>query len=146
MADRKPYPSEQQERFIIRFPDGMRDKISALAKANGRSMNAEVISMVEASLSHGGKPLLVVHENTAEADIIWELRDQMQHLQAEVRELRASLMKAIDGEVDPETVGVPDFTNNGMAIRETRHMVAELLERVRTLTKSPTTGDRSKKA
>jgi hypothetical protein len=128
MAERKLYPSERQERFIVRFPDGMRDKISALAKANGRSMNAEVISLIEASLSQGGKPLLVIKENTSEADIIWELRDSMQGLQAEVAELRTNLMNAIG-----------DKTTD-MAILETQHMVGELLK---ALTKSPSTGDRN---
>lgn len=131
MAERKLYPSERQERFIVRFPDGMRDKISALAKANGRSMNAEVISLIEASLSQGGKPLLVIKENTSEADIIWELRDSMQGLQAEVAELRTNLMNAIGDET------------TGMAILETQHMVGELLEAVKALTKSPSTGDRN---
>ena len=136
MAKRKLYPSEQQDRFIVRFPDGMRDRISALAKANGRSMNAEVISLIEASLSQGGKPLLVVKENTAEADIIWEIRDSMQSLKAEVAELRASLTKAIEAEA--ETAGVPDFTDvKGTAILETRNMVGELLQSVKALTKSP---------
>lgn len=37
------YPSEEQERFIIRMPDGMRDRLKARAEENGRSMNAEVV-------------------------------------------------------------------------------------------------------
>lgn len=40
------------ERFTVRFPDGMRDAVAQQAKAHGRSMNAEIISMVEQSL-HG---------------------------------------------------------------------------------------------
>lgn len=47
---RKPYPSEQQDRFIIRLPDGMRDKLAVVAKANGRSMNAEIVSRLEQTL------------------------------------------------------------------------------------------------
>ena len=101
-------------------------------------MNAEIVQRLEASFSSTDEPLLVIKKNTAEADIIWELRDQMQNLQAEVAELRASLMKAIDGEVDPETAGVPDFTDvKGMAILQTRNIVGELLEYVKALTKSP---------
>lgn len=45
----KPYPSETQERFIVRFPDGMRDRIAEAAKANNRSMNAEIVSRLAAS-------------------------------------------------------------------------------------------------
>lgn len=40
---RKPYPSETQERFIIRLPNGMRDRIAEVAKASGRSMNSEIV-------------------------------------------------------------------------------------------------------
>lgn len=44
-----PYPSETQERFIVRMPDGMRDKITETAKANNRSMNAEIVARLEQS-------------------------------------------------------------------------------------------------
>lgn len=33
----------------MRLPDGMRSEIAAEAKANGRSMNAEIIARIEAS-------------------------------------------------------------------------------------------------
>ena len=42
--DKKPFPSETQERFIVRLPDGMRDRIAETAKTNGRSMNSEIVS------------------------------------------------------------------------------------------------------
>jgi len=44
-----PYPSEMADRFIVRMPDGMRDKIAEAAKTNNRSMNSEVIARLEAS-------------------------------------------------------------------------------------------------
>lgn len=44
-----PYPSEIQDRFIIRLPDGMRDFIAEEAKKNNRSMNAEIVSRLQAS-------------------------------------------------------------------------------------------------
>lgn len=47
--ERKPFPSETQERFIVRFPDGMRDRIAEAAKANNRSMNAEIVARLEDS-------------------------------------------------------------------------------------------------
>lgn len=45
----KPYPSQTQDRYIVRFPDGMRDQIAEAAKASNRSMNAEIIARLEAS-------------------------------------------------------------------------------------------------
>lgn len=49
--EKKPYPSELQDRFIIRFPEGMRDRIAEVAKGNGRSMNAEIVARLEASFT-----------------------------------------------------------------------------------------------
>ncbi|MFG1340953.1 Arc family DNA-binding protein [Xanthobacter autotrophicus] len=40
---KKPFPSQTQDRFIVRLPDGLRDRIAAAAKANGRSMNSEIV-------------------------------------------------------------------------------------------------------
>ena len=47
--ERKPYPSETQERFIVRLPDGMRDRIADAAKTAGRSMNAEIVARLQDS-------------------------------------------------------------------------------------------------
>ena len=44
MADRSSFPSEQADKFLVRLPDGMRDRIAEAAKASGRSMNAEIIA------------------------------------------------------------------------------------------------------
>lgn len=45
-----PYPSETADRFIVRFPDGMRDHIKRLAESNKRSMNSEIIDLLERAL------------------------------------------------------------------------------------------------
>ena len=55
-------------------------------------------------------------------------------------------MKVVDGEADPEMAGVPDFTDKkGMAILQTHHMVAEVLESVKAMTKPTRHKDRNKK-
>jgi hypothetical protein len=97
-------------------------------------MNAEIVNRLEASFSSPDEPLLVINKNTSEADIIWELRDSMQSLQAEVAELRASLVKAI------AEAGVPDSTDVKGMVTEIWLTVAELLESVKALTKSPGPG------
>lgn len=43
----KSYPSQSQDRFIVRLPDGMRERIAEEAKKNNRSMNAEIVSRLE---------------------------------------------------------------------------------------------------
>jgi hypothetical protein len=45
------FPSRKLDKFILRLPDGMRDAIAASAKANNRSMNAEIILRLENSLA-----------------------------------------------------------------------------------------------
>lgn len=47
MSDKEKYPSELAERFQIRLPPGLRDRIKATAEANGRSMNTEIVSTLE---------------------------------------------------------------------------------------------------
>lgn len=37
----------ESDKFQLRLPDGMRDRIKAAAQANGRSMNAEVVATLE---------------------------------------------------------------------------------------------------
>jgi len=43
----KEYPSRLLDRFMLRLPDGMRDRIAVAAKDNGRSMNAEIVNTLE---------------------------------------------------------------------------------------------------
>lgn len=44
-------PSRGTDQFMLRFPDGMRDRIKHVAEQNGRSMNAEIIHRLENSLA-----------------------------------------------------------------------------------------------
>jgi hypothetical protein len=46
MAER---PGRGSDQFVVRLPDGMRDYIADAAKANGRSMNAEIVARLEES-------------------------------------------------------------------------------------------------
>lgn len=43
------FPSDKQDKFMLRLPDGMRDRIAQEAETNGRSMNAEIVQRLEAS-------------------------------------------------------------------------------------------------
>lgn len=40
---------------MVRLPPGFRDQIKALAKENGRSMNAEVVQRLKEALRNEGK-------------------------------------------------------------------------------------------
>lgn len=37
------------DQYMVRFPEGMRDRIKAAAETNGRSMNSEIIARLEDS-------------------------------------------------------------------------------------------------
>jgi hypothetical protein len=50
-------PSRTADKFIVRFPDGLRERLAASARANRRSMNAELVVHLEAALAgQGGEP------------------------------------------------------------------------------------------
>jgi hypothetical protein len=49
-TSRTSFPSDEQEKFVLRLPDGMRDRIAKAASASGRSMNAEIVHRMEESL------------------------------------------------------------------------------------------------
>ncbi|WPE22502.1 Arc family DNA-binding protein [Shinella zoogloeoides] len=40
-------PSRDQNKFIIRMPDGLRERIRAAAEKNNRSMNSEIVGTLE---------------------------------------------------------------------------------------------------
>ncbi|EPN1383135.1 TPA: Arc family DNA-binding protein [Providencia stuartii] len=46
------YPSQTQDKFTVRFPDGMRDEIAKRAEANGRSMNSEIVQILQDALNN----------------------------------------------------------------------------------------------
>ncbi len=50
-------PSRGSEQFVLRMPDGMRDRLRSEAEANGRSMNAEIVDRLEKSLRPGEQVL-----------------------------------------------------------------------------------------
>lgn len=44
------YPSALADKFVVRLPDGMRERIAEVARNNHRSMNSEIISRLETSI------------------------------------------------------------------------------------------------
>lgn len=60
--------SRDLNKFLVRMPDGMRDRIAEAAKAGNRSMNAEIVARLEASFheSNMDERLTRLEEMTAE--------------------------------------------------------------------------------
>lgn len=44
------YPSDKADKVLVRMPDGMRDRMKAAAKANNRTMNAEIVARLQQSM------------------------------------------------------------------------------------------------
>lgn len=44
------YSSRTADKFVVRLPDGMRERIADVARNHHRSMNSEIISRLEQSL------------------------------------------------------------------------------------------------
>lgn len=56
--ENKPLAADA-DKFIVRLPSGMRERIAEAAKANNRSMNAEIVARIQHSFAveaQGGPP------------------------------------------------------------------------------------------
>lgn len=42
---------QNEEKFVVRFPDGYRDRLAVKAKESSRSMNSEIIYRMDATLN-----------------------------------------------------------------------------------------------
>jgi plasmid stability protein len=51
MAPKPPAPSDLADKFMLRMPDGMRDRLKDEATRNNRSMNAEIVARLERTIS-----------------------------------------------------------------------------------------------
>lgn len=48
------YSSRTADKFVVRLPEGMRDRIAEVARAQHRSMNSEIVARLESSLEQDG--------------------------------------------------------------------------------------------
>ncbi len=86
-------PVHALDKFVLRLPDGMREKIGVAARENKRTMNAEIVSRLEQSFTGTKAPLLVVNENTSAADILMELPGSIQAVLNEIADIKAMIVK-----------------------------------------------------
>jgi plasmid stability protein len=63
------------DQYLLRMPDGMRDRIKAQAERNGRSMNSEIVMILEAALQAISTISTI---STMTKDEYWALRVSMQ--------------------------------------------------------------------
>ncbi|HJE24951.1 MAG TPA: Arc family DNA-binding protein [Methylorubrum populi] len=48
-----PAPSDLADKFMLRMPEGMRDRLKAEAEANNRSMNSEIVARLQQTFDRG---------------------------------------------------------------------------------------------
>lgn len=80
MSDEKQYPSQLADRFQIRMPEGLRDRIRSAAEANNRSMNAEIIARLEKSFAE-----TVDHDGLIPTATSAKLTDTVSRLEAIIK-------------------------------------------------------------
>ncbi len=99
-------PSRKLDQYIIRFPDGMRDEIKRLAAEDGRSMNAQIIELLNFALKNSGLDIdEILQMVAAQRKEMADLRKQMKEgspigdrsdMRQQLEELRQAL-KQKDG-------------------------------------------------
>ncbi|MDP9559776.1 UNVERIFIED_ORG: plasmid stability protein [Rhizobium nepotum] len=52
---KKSFPSDKQDQYMIRFPEGMREELKLSAANMGRSMNAEIVQRLKTSFEEEGR-------------------------------------------------------------------------------------------
>jgi hypothetical protein len=65
-------PSRTAEQFVVRFPEGMRDRIAEAAKKNNRSMNAEIVARLSQSLSSVSVSVSEGDDGVAIPEMVWD--------------------------------------------------------------------------
>lgn len=94
---REKFPSDDVDRLMVRFPPGMRERLKAEAEANKRSMNAEIVARLEASLS---SPTAATTNFDAHAESLMRLTAA----EIAVRSMQATIAmaQALEGKSDAE--------------------------------------------
>ena len=88
MADQTGRASDK---FMLRLPDGMRERIKAAAEQNGRSMNAEIVQALDEVI-----PVLVEWEDTGLIRLMDLLDISLDHPERFTDENRAELETLIE--------------------------------------------------
>ncbi|MDP4022950.1 Arc family DNA-binding protein [Methylobacterium sp. NEAU 140] len=101
-------PSRHLDQFMLRLPDGMRDRLKAEAEANNRSMNAEIVARLKSSLeisnSDGFDQIdhWLKQSNPDTSILLHEIRRQAQSNLATTMKLIAGLEKLGLNVFDPD--------------------------------------------
>lgn len=90
--DKKTFPSDAADKFVLRLPEGMREQIAEAAKSSGRSMNAEIVGRLAASFTSGGGSELLAHRMQLKDHLIRDQMGRAHHLRVALLWLAQSVM------------------------------------------------------
>lgn len=109
-------PSRDSDKYIVRFPDGMRARIAELAKANGRSMNSEIVARLQASMEGGIEDMLTPMTKT-QMDIVSGVRGIS---------VAEALNQAVQAWLEPDAKSVVCIqVDRGMTMEQIRGIMEE---------------------
>ncbi|HEK0789594.1 TPA: Arc family DNA-binding protein [Proteus mirabilis] len=76
---------KEYDKFVVRLPDGMRDQIAKRADENGRSMNSEIVQILQDALESESLDIdKIDSKNANPEDLASELARQLEEKQKEV--------------------------------------------------------------
>lgn len=84
MTKKPTFPSDRSDKFLLRLPDGMRDRIAAAAKASGRSMNAEIVARLHTAFQ-------IEQVRNADEKFDGPFREMVRNILRETSEIREHL-------------------------------------------------------
>jgi predicted transcriptional regulator len=87
------YSSRTADKFVLRLPDGMRERIQEIARANHRSMNSEMIARLERSIAEEtGEEVVPTECDQKMADLLdRSMASRIFQLEKELEEAHAKL-------------------------------------------------------
>lgn len=87
-----PAPSDLADKFMLRMPDGMRDRLKREAADNNRSLNAEIVARLEKSFEANDLLLRADHVITSQERYMKALEDMNELQKATAKVLGALIM------------------------------------------------------
>ncbi|GLS88272.1 hypothetical protein GCM10010873_32460 [Cypionkella aquatica] len=90
--------SRESDKFMLRLPDGMRERIKAYADSNRRSMNAEIIARITESLDADLAIAVVRVDFFASAEDLWLAADRLSNMAQMARD--RAIVVAMEAEAD----------------------------------------------
>ena len=75
--------SRDADKFVVRLPDGMRERINVVSRTNHRSMNSEIIKRLERTLNEDATGILNVEHVEQLSKRCKELEARLEELQNE---------------------------------------------------------------